>query len=281
MGVSFSSEKGQARACEEPHGLAHSPPSPPTRPRSDTCSPETEEPPAWTQCPHPIPFPESDDVELEKGLQGDLETSLLGKIRGLRDEGAPSKEVEHCEQSQRQEQEGVWEEGRWFAAPVEKEEEGRGDWTQLSREGAGGEPSSAQCWMTQLSLCQASTLSTRCVRPGFPRRLRHLPSLTSIIHLVPQAFQAQSSKEMPSAYDLRMLTTIPGLSYRHYSIQPSRISQEATEETAPFVASTQHFGHRLRRRGRQVGYHLVPVENDCYTVFLDTDTNLMHSIWER
>ena len=108
MGVSFSSEKGQARACEEPHGLAHSPPSPPTRPRSETCSPETEEPPAWTQCPHPIPFPESDDVELEKGLQGDLETSLLGKIRGLRDKGAPSKEVEHCEQSQRQEQEGVW-----------------------------------------------------------------------------------------------------------------------------------------------------------------------------
>ena len=173
------------------------------------------------------------------------------------------------------------EEGRWFATPMEKEEGGRRVWTRLSREDAGGEPSSAQCWMTQLSLCIASTPSTRCVSPGFPRGLRHLPSLTSIIHLVPQAFQVQSSKEMPSAYDLRMLTTIPGLSYRHYSIQPSRISQEATEETAPFVASTQHFGHRLRRRGRQVGYHLVPVENNCYTVFLDTDTNLMHSIWER
>ncbi|XP_070647951.1 epididymis-specific alpha-mannosidase-like [Bos indicus] len=96
-----------------------------------------------------------------------------------------------------------------------------------------------------------------------------------------QAFQVQSSKEMPSAYDLRMLTTIPGLSYRHYSIRPSRSSQKATGETAPFVASTQHFGPRLRRRGRQVGCHLVLVENDCYTVFLDTDTNLMHSIWER
>ena len=86
---------------------------------------------------------------------------------------------------------------------------------------------------------------------------------------------------MPSAYDLRMLTTIPGLSYRHYSIRPSRSSQKATGETAPFVASTQHVGPRLRRRGRQVGCHLVLVENDCYTVFLDTDTNLMHSIWER
>lgn len=156
MGISFSSEKGQAGACKEPHELAHSPPNPPTRPRSDTCSLETEEPPAWIQCPHSIPFPESDDVELEKGLQGDLETSL-GKIRGLRDKGALSKEVEHCEQSQRQEQEGVWEEGRWFAAPVEKEEEGRGDWTQLSREGAGGEPSSAQCWMTSC-LCVKQAL---------------------------------------------------------------------------------------------------------------------------
>ena len=86
---------------------------------------------------------------------------------------------------------------------------------------------------------------------------------------------------MPSAYDLHVLTTIPGLSYQHYSIRPSRSSQEATGETAPFVASTQHFGHRLRRHGGQVGCHLVPVENDCYTVFLDTDTNLMHSIWER
>ncbi|XP_069451160.1 epididymis-specific alpha-mannosidase-like [Ovis canadensis] len=98
-------------------------------------------------------------------------------------------------------------------------------------------------------------------------------------HPVPA--QVQSSKEMPSAYDLHVLTTIPGLSYQHYSIRPSRSSQEATGETAPFVASTQHFGHRLRRRGGQVGCHLVPVENDCYTVFLDTDTNLMHSIWER
>ncbi|KAM7243441.1 hypothetical protein CapIbe_005935 [Capra ibex] len=93
--------------------------------------------------------------------------------------------------------------------------------------------------------------------------------------------RVQSSKEMPSAYDLHVLTTIPGLSYQHYSIRPSRSSQEATGETAPFVASTQHFGHRLRRRGGQVGCHLVPVENDCHTVFLDTDTNLMHSIWER
>ena len=86
---------------------------------------------------------------------------------------------------------------------------------------------------------------------------------------------------MPSACDLHMLTTIPGLSYRHYSIRPRRSSQEDTGEPEPFVAGTQQFGRRLRRRGGRVGGNLVPVVNDCYIVFLDLDTNLMHSVWER
>ena len=34
---------------------------------------------------------------METGLQGDLETSLLGEIGGLRDKGAPFKEVEGTE----------------------------------------------------------------------------------------------------------------------------------------------------------------------------------------
>ncbi|MXQ99690.1 hypothetical protein E5288_WYG020328 [Bos mutus] len=98
---------------------------------------------------------------------------------------------------------------------------------------------------------------------------------------LPVPAQVQRSKEMPSAYDLHVLTTIPGLSYRHYSIRPSRSSQEETGEPEPFVAITMQFGGRLRRYGGQVGGSLVPVKNDCYIVFLDLDTNLMHSIWER
>ncbi|KAI4542711.1 hypothetical protein MG293_006837 [Ovis ammon polii] len=97
----------------------------------------------------------------------------------------------------------------------------------------------------------------------------------------PVLAQVQPSKEMPSAYDLYVLTTIPGLSYRHYSIRPSRSSQEKTGEPEPFVAKTMQFGGRLRRSARQVGGNLVPVNNDCYIVFLDLDTNLMHSVWER
>ncbi|KAG5207876.1 hypothetical protein JEQ12_017640 [Ovis aries] len=98
-------------------------------------------------------------------------------------------------------------------------------------------------------------------------------------HPVPAQFQR--SKEMPSAYDLHVLTMIPGLSYRHYSIQPSRRPQEDTGEPVTSLASSRRFGLRLRRSGKQVGGSLVPVKNDCYTVFLDKDTNLMHSIWER
>ncbi|KAM9742472.1 epididymis-specific alpha-mannosidase-like [Dama dama] len=97
----------------------------------------------------------------------------------------------------------------------------------------------------------------------------------------PVPTQVQRSKELPSAYDLHVLTTIPGLSYRQYSIRPRRSSQEDTGEPEPFVAKTTQFGGRLRRRGGQVGQSLVAVVNDCYIIFLDLDTNLMHSIWER
>ncbi|XP_063578649.1 epididymis-specific alpha-mannosidase isoform X2 [Pongo abelii] len=98
-------------------------------------------------------------------------------------------------------------------------------------------------------------------------------------HPVPS--QIQNSTETPSVYDLLILTTIPGLSYRHYSIRPTAGAQEGTQEPAATVATTLQFGRRLRRRTSHVGRHLVPVANDCYTVLLDQDTNLMHSIWER
>ncbi|XP_008571326.1 PREDICTED: epididymis-specific alpha-mannosidase [Galeopterus variegatus] len=98
-------------------------------------------------------------------------------------------------------------------------------------------------------------------------------------HPVPA--QIQNSTETPSAYDLHILTTIPGLSFRHYSIRPSTGAQEGTQEPAATVASTLRFGRRLRRHASRGGRRLVPVVNDCYTVLLDQDTNLLHSIWER
>uniref|UniRef100_A0A8D1VJJ0 Alpha-mannosidase n=3 Tax=Sus scrofa TaxID=9823 RepID=A0A8D1VJJ0_PIG len=97
----------------------------------------------------------------------------------------------------------------------------------------------------------------------------------------PVLAQVQDSKETPSAYDLHVLTTIPGLSYQHYIIRPIRKAREDSQEAAATVPSTIQFGLKLRRQDGQVGRNLVPVKNGCYTVFLDKDTNLMHSIWER
>ncbi|KAM9677390.1 LOW QUALITY PROTEIN: epididymis-specific alpha-mannosidase [Trichechus inunguis] len=97
-------------------------------------------------------------------------------------------------------------------------------------------------------------------------------------HPVPA--QIQNSTSTPSTYDLHILTTIPGLSYRHYSITPTVGAQEGIQEPAAALASTVQFGRRPRRRSSHRGRRLVPVVNDCYTVLLDRDTNLMHSIRE-
>uniref|UniRef100_A0A8C2VPQ0 Alpha-mannosidase n=2 Tax=Chinchilla lanigera TaxID=34839 RepID=A0A8C2VPQ0_CHILA len=87
--------------------------------------------------------------------------------------------------------------------------------------------------------------------------------------------QIQNSTKEPSAYDLLILVTIPGLSYRRYSVRPTTGTQAAAT-----MASTIRFGRRLRRTN-QGDKHLVPVANDCYTVLLDPNTNLLHSVQER
>ncbi|XDB51577.1 hypothetical protein AB1E18_005132 [Capra hircus] len=98
-------------------------------------------------------------------------------------------------------------------------------------------------------------------------------------HPVPA--QVQNSKEMPSVYDLLVLTMIPGLSYQYYVIKPSRRAKGDTQETEAMMANTKQFGHRPRRHDSSVGRRLAHVENDGYTAYLDKDTNLTHSIWER
>ncbi|XP_064142301.1 epididymis-specific alpha-mannosidase isoform X2 [Loxodonta africana] len=97
-------------------------------------------------------------------------------------------------------------------------------------------------------------------------------------HPVPA--QLQNSTSTPSTYDLHILTTIPGLSYRHYSIRPTLGAQEGIQEPSATVASIIQFDRRPRRRASRKGRRLVPIMNDCYTVLMDQDTNLMHSIQE-
>ncbi|KAM4811420.1 epididymis-specific alpha-mannosidase isoform X1 [Urocitellus parryii] len=93
-------------------------------------------------------------------------------------------------------------------------------------------------------------------------------------HPVPA--QMQNSTKDPSAYDLLILSVIPGLSYRHYRVMPATEAQEATT-----MATTLRFKSKLRRHSSSQKKRLVTMANDCYTVQFDQDTNLMHSIWER
>ncbi|XP_059538930.1 epididymis-specific alpha-mannosidase [Myotis daubentonii] len=98
----------------------------------------------------------------------------------------------------------------------------------------------------------------------------------------PVKAQVQRSKEIPHKYDLYVLTTIPGLSYRYYSVRPTEQAPEGQQAATATMAFTSKLDRKPRRLStRPWGKKLVSVKNDCYTVFLDTDTNLMHSIWER
>ncbi|KAM6221799.1 epididymis-specific alpha-mannosidase [Rhynchocyon petersi] len=97
----------------------------------------------------------------------------------------------------------------------------------------------------------------------------------------PVPAQVQSSGVAPSPYNLHILTTIPGLSYRRYSIRPTTGTKKGVQGPAATLANTIQFSRRLRRPATHGSRRrLVAVANDCYTVLLDQDTNLMHSIRE-
>nr|KAF6392792.1 mannosidase alpha class 2B member 2 [Pipistrellus kuhlii] len=98
----------------------------------------------------------------------------------------------------------------------------------------------------------------------------------------PAEAQVQRSKKIPDKYDVYVLTTIQGLSYRYYSIRPAEQAPDGKQASGASMTVTSKLGLKPRRpRTRPRGQNLVSVSNDCYTVFLDRDTNLMHSIWER
>lgn len=91
--------------------------------------------------------------------------------------------------------------------------------------------------------------------------------------------QIQNSTKDPSAYDLLILATIPGLSYRHYKVRRTRGDQADTHTTP--MASTLKYSLKLRNQTSQGGRFLMPVTNDCYTLLFDQETNMLHSIQER
>ncbi|XP_074085923.1 epididymis-specific alpha-mannosidase isoform X2 [Macrotis lagotis] len=97
-------------------------------------------------------------------------------------------------------------------------------------------------------------------------------------HLVPA--QIQNSTDSLSTYNLYILATIKALSYRRYYIKTVDKFGEAHLESTS-IARIFHFGRKSVKYSRNSGKRLFPVTNECYSIFMDHDTNLMHSITER
>lgn len=108
------------------------------------------------------------------------------------------------------------------------------------------------------------------------------PPTLDLFSLAPLAPQVQKSKETPQKYDVYLLATIPGLSYRYYRVRPSEQAPDDQQASSATTTNTSELPRKPRQQSaRPPGQKLVSMENDCYTVFLDPHTNLMHSIWER
>ncbi|XP_027692053.1 epididymis-specific alpha-mannosidase isoform X1 [Vombatus ursinus] len=97
-------------------------------------------------------------------------------------------------------------------------------------------------------------------------------------HPVPA--QIQNSTDSQSIYDLYILTTIKGLSYRRYYIKLTGKFEEAHQESTS-IARVFQFGRKSKKSSRCSGRRLFPVTNECYSILMDQGTNLMHSIIER
>ncbi|XP_038601694.1 epididymis-specific alpha-mannosidase [Tachyglossus aculeatus] len=93
----------------------------------------------------------------------------------------------------------------------------------------------------------------------------------------PVPAQIQNSTDSPAAYDLYILVTIRGLSYRRFNIRASKPSDVGSAS----VARAMRFGRKTANPSRPRGNRLFPVGNDCYDVLMDLDTNLIHSITDR
>ncbi|KYO45727.1 epididymis-specific alpha-mannosidase [Alligator mississippiensis] len=92
-------------------------------------------------------------------------------------------------------------------------------------------------------------------------------------HSVPA--QIHNSTEAHSTYDLYILVTISGLSYRRYSVKIS------ADNGLAFVAKSIKYRPKVINYGQHQSKQLLSVLNNCYQVMWDQDTNLMHSITDR
>ncbi|XP_077136225.1 epididymis-specific alpha-mannosidase [Ranitomeya variabilis] len=90
--------------------------------------------------------------------------------------------------------------------------------------------------------------------------------------------QIQNSSDPGHAFDLYILVVLPGLGYRQYSIKME--NTEPRKETMNVVRQGK-FSRKLSGKPKNSKKRIMPVSNDCYTLWIDLDTNLLVSITDR
>ncbi|RXM31895.1 Epididymis-specific alpha-mannosidase [Acipenser ruthenus] len=90
------------------------------------------------------------------------------------------------------------------------------------------------------------------------------------------------SSESTSSYDLYILVTSSGLSYRRYRIMLETSPCSNESDCLPtYVGRVVKFDRQIVNKSKKQGVRLLPVMNECYTLRLDQDTNLLNSITDR
>ncbi|KAK1175516.1 hypothetical protein AOXY_G180 [Acipenser oxyrinchus oxyrinchus] len=94
--------------------------------------------------------------------------------------------------------------------------------------------------------------------------------------------QILKSAESTSSYDLYILVTSSGLSYRRYRIMLETSPCSNESDCLPtYVGRVVKFDRQIVNKSKKHGVRLLPVMNECYTLRLDQDTNLLNSITDR
>ncbi|XP_053314235.1 epididymis-specific alpha-mannosidase [Spea bombifrons] len=97
----------------------------------------------------------------------------------------------------------------------------------------------------------------------------------------PVPAQIQNSTDSKYALVLHVLVTLRGLSYGKYSIHLGVQTNPSFGDGAIVAGRLiKHPRQPIRKRSKSKG-HLKPVMNDCYTLWIDQETNLIASITDR
>ncbi|KAM4051442.1 epididymis-specific alpha-mannosidase [Anomaloglossus baeobatrachus] len=90
--------------------------------------------------------------------------------------------------------------------------------------------------------------------------------------------QIQNSSDPGYAFDLYILVTLPGLGYRRYSIKTEHA--ERGKETLN-VGRQGKFSRKSWASTKNTKKKIMPVSNDCYTLWIDLNTNMLIGITDR